>query len=93
MEKFHKRKKTITLAGVSMARVLTDSDTEAMIQRVQPEERDEVDVLFLLSLSFCFFSFYSTLFDCFVDINQHVCSLAALPTFLFYSFCSGQRPS
>lgn len=54
MEKFHKRKKTITLAGVSMARVLTDSDTEAMIQRVQPEERDEVDVLFLLSLSFFF---------------------------------------
>ena len=54
MEKFHKRKKTFTLAGVSMARVLTDSDTEAMIQRVQPEERDEVDVLFLLSLSFFF---------------------------------------
>ena len=54
MEKFHKRKKTITLAGVSMARVLTDSDTEAMIQRVQPEERDEVNVLFLLSLSFFF---------------------------------------
>ena len=38
-------------------------------------------------------SFYSTLFDCFVDINQHVCSLAALTTFLFYSFCSGERPS
>ena len=37
-----------------MARVLTDSDTEAMIQRVQPEERDEVNVLFLLSLSFFF---------------------------------------
>ena len=54
MEKFNKRKKTITLAGVSMARVLTDSDTEAMIQRVQPEERDEVNVLFLLSLSFFF---------------------------------------
>ena len=54
MEKFHKRKKTFTLAGVSMARVLTDSDTEAMIQRVQPEERDEVNVLFLLSLSFFF---------------------------------------
>ena len=55
MEKSHKTKKTITLAGVSMARVLTDSDTEAMIQRVQPEERDEVDVLFLLSLSIFFF--------------------------------------
>ena len=56
MEKFHKTKITITLAGVSMARVLTDSDTEAMIQRVQPEERDEVDVLsfflFLFSSSF-----------------------------------------
>ena len=56
MEKFHKTKKTITLAGVSMARVLTDSDTEAMIQRVQPEERDEVGVLsfflFLFSSSF-----------------------------------------
>ena len=38
-----------------MARVLTDSDTEAMIQRVQPEERDEVDVLCLLPLSIFFF--------------------------------------
>ena len=55
MEKFHKTKKTITLAGVSMARVLTDSDTEAMIQRVQPEERDEVGVLCLLPLSIFFF--------------------------------------
>ena len=55
MEKFHKRKKTFTLAGVSMARVLTDSDTEAMIQRVQPEERDEVNVLFLLSIYIFFF--------------------------------------
>jgi len=33
------------IPGVSMARVLTDSDTEAMIQRVQPEERDEVNAL------------------------------------------------
>ena len=55
MEKFNERNKTITLAGVSMARVLTDSDTEAMIQRVQPEERDEVDVLFLLSIYTFFF--------------------------------------
>ena len=55
MEKFNERNKTITLAGVSMARVLTDSDTEAMIQRVQPEERDEVDVLFLLSIYIFFF--------------------------------------
>ena len=55
MENFNERNKTITLAGVSMARVLTDSDTEAMIQRVQPEERDEVDVLFLLSIYIFFF--------------------------------------
>ena len=33
----------LMLTGASMARLLTDSDTEAMIQRVQPEERDEVE--------------------------------------------------
>ena len=48
----------------------------------------------LSSSSFYFLlPFYSTLFDCFVDINQQICSLAALPTFLFYSFSSGERPS
>jgi len=31
--------------GVSMTRLLTDADTEAMVQRVQPEERDQVNVL------------------------------------------------
>ena len=34
----------LMLTGASMARLLTDSDTEAMIQRVQPEERDEVKI-------------------------------------------------
>ena len=32
----------VIMAGVSMARLLTDADTEAMVQRVQPEERDDV---------------------------------------------------
>ena len=47
----------LMLTGASMARLLTDSDTEAMIQRVQPEERDEVKIsivcfccLFLFSM-------------------------------------------
>jgi len=34
-----------SVPGVSMARLLTDADTEAMVQRVQPEDRDEVNVL------------------------------------------------
>jgi len=34
-----------SIPGVSMSRLLTDADTEAMVQRVQPEERDEVNVL------------------------------------------------
>ena len=42
---------TMKFPGVSMSRLLTDADTEAMVQRVQPEERDEVEffsVLFIL---------------------------------------------
>ena len=40
------------MAGVSRARLLTDADTEAMVQRVQPEDRDEVFSLLLFSLIF-----------------------------------------
>ena len=40
------------IAGVSMARLLTDADTEAMVQRVQPEDRDEVFSLLLFSWIF-----------------------------------------
>ena len=44
---------TVKLSGVSMSRLLTDADTEAMVQRVQPEERDEVELFsFLLFIRF-----------------------------------------
>ena len=44
---------TMKLPGVSMSRLLTDADTEAMVQRVQPEERDEVELFsFLLFIRF-----------------------------------------
>ena len=44
---------TMKLSGVSMSRLLTDADTEAMVQRVQPEERDEVELFsFLLFIRF-----------------------------------------
>ena len=41
-------KMMMIIAGVSMTRLLTDADTEAMVQRVQPEERDQVGFFSLL---------------------------------------------
>ena len=41
-----------SMAGVSRARLLTDADTEAMVQRVQPEDRDEVFSLLLFFFDF-----------------------------------------
>ena len=45
---------TVKLSGVSMSRLLTDADTEAMVQRVQPEERDEVELFSFLLFPFSF---------------------------------------
>ena len=56
----------LMLTGASMARLLTDSDTEAMIQRVQPEERDEVKISIVC---FCclFFAFIESYLACSTD--------------------------
>ena len=56
----------LMLTGASMARLLTDSDTEAMIQRVQPEERDEVKISIVC---FCclFFVFNESYLACSTD--------------------------
>ena len=50
------------LAGVSMTRLLTDADTEAMVQRVQPEERDQVGFFSLLLFFLTLFNLVVSLF-------------------------------